>query len=80
MVPLLQTPLENPHATLITLFLNAVEEAMTEGLNLSSAETKRLFQYIPPKKITSTYDPMIIKFQLGQDFVASYEHIFNRYV
>lgn len=54
------------------------EQDHLHDLTPSSAETKRLIQYIPPKRRFSTDDPMIIKFQLGRDFLAAYEHIFNR--
>ncbi|KAF7175088.1 hypothetical protein CNMCM7691_006492 [Aspergillus felis] len=66
MVPLLQTPLENPHASLITLFMNAVDETLTDedriqDLTPHSPTTKRL-----------------IKFNFGRDLVRTYDHIFDR--
>ncbi|GIJ91024.1 hypothetical protein Asppvi_009989 [Aspergillus pseudoviridinutans] len=85
MVPLLQTPLENPHASLITLFMNAVDETLTDedriqDLKPHSPTTKRVFKYLPPQgKPTSLYDPELIKFNLGRDLVRTYDHIFERY-
>ncbi|GFG26617.1 monoterpene epsilon-lactone hydrolase [Aspergillus udagawae] len=85
MVPLLQTPLDNPHATLVTLFMNAVDETLTDedriqDLTAHSPTTKRLFKYLPPKgRPTSPYDPELIKFNLGRDLVKPYDHIFDRY-
>lgn len=85
MVPLLQNPIQNPHATLITLFMNAVEEAMTtfedrlQGLTPDSRETKSLLKYLPPKGgPSSRYDPTLIKFQHGRELVATYDHVFER--
>jgi hypothetical protein len=86
MVPLLQTPLDNPHATLVTLFMNAVDETLTDedriqDLTAHSPTTKRLFKYLPPKRRpTSPYDPELIKFNLGRDLVKPYDHIFDRSV
>jgi hypothetical protein len=84
MVPLLQEPLINPHATLITLFMNAVDENITDqdriaDMNLHSPTTKRLFEYLPPKgRPNNPSDPEIIKFSFAQDNVATYDHIFDR--
>ncbi|GFF81194.1 hypothetical protein IFM60648_05945 [Aspergillus lentulus] len=85
MVPLLQTPQENPHATLITLFMNAVEETLTDqdrmlDLTTHSPTTKRLLKYLPLKRRpTSAYDPELVKFNLGRELVRTYDDIFNRY-
>ncbi|RLL98932.1 hypothetical protein CFD26_107683 [Aspergillus turcosus] len=85
MVPLLQTPLENPHATLITLFMNAVDETLTDedkiqGMTAHSPITKRLLKYLPPQgRPTSPYAPELIKLNLGRDLVRTYDHIFDRY-
>lgn len=84
MVPLLQSPLVNPHATLITLFLNAVEATLSEqdrlhGLTEHSAVTRRLFKYLPPKgRPASPYDPELVKFNLGRDLVTTYDNVFDR--
>jgi hypothetical protein len=85
MVPLLQGPLINPHATLITLFMNAVEENRTDqdrtaSMNPHSPTTKRLLKYLPPKRIMQNYisDPEIIKISYARDSVATYDHIFDR--
>jgi hypothetical protein len=85
MVPLLQGPIINPHATLITLFMNAVDENITDQDRVAemtphSPTTKRLLKYLPPKIIlaTSTFHPEIIKFSYAQDTIATYDHIFDR--
>ncbi|EQL01827.1 MYND finger family protein [Ophiocordyceps sinensis CO18] len=86
MVPLLQVPLDNPHATLITLFMNAVMEATTmqDNFDRIGPTTKPLVKYLPklgPHEVStvSTYHPEIIKFALGRDVVSTYDHIFDRY-
>ena len=84
MVPLLQGPSINPHATLITLFMNAVDESLTPqdrmaDVGKNSRATKRLLKYLPLKGWpTNPYDPQVIKFSYAQEKVATYDHIFDR--
>jgi hypothetical protein len=84
MVPFLQGPLANPHATLITLFMNAVDENITDQDRIAdmtphSPTTKRLLKYLPPKRMPiNESDPEIIKVSFTRDNVATYDHIFDR--
>lgn len=84
MMPLLQGPPINPHATLITLFMNAVDENITDQDRIAdmtphSPTTERLLKYLPPKgMLTNPSDPQLIKFVFAQDNVATYDHIFDR--
>jgi hypothetical protein len=84
MMPLLQGPLINPNATLITLFINAVDENITDqdriaDITQHSPTTKRLLKYLPPEGgPTNPFDPKIIKFSYARDSVATYDHIFDR--
>lgn len=85
MAPLLQGPLINPHATLITLFMNAVDENITQKDRIAEMSphcltTKRLLKYLPIKGIppTDVSDPSLIKFSFARDNVATYDHIFDR--
>ncbi|KEY75023.1 hypothetical protein S7711_01362 [Stachybotrys chartarum IBT 7711] len=86
MIPLLQDTLDNPHATLITLFMNAVDETLTDEdrrsvMTLNSMSTRRLLRYLPPNGAPpSQYDPRIIKFNLARDLVTTYDNIFDRYM
>ncbi|KAI9679628.1 MAG: hypothetical protein M1829_001590 [Trizodia sp. TS-e1964] len=83
MVPLLQAPRANPHATLITLCMNTVAENLTrqDEMSLNSLIKRRVFQYLPPKRKTpGEYDPEIIKVVFAQDSVATFDHIFDRVV
>lgn len=84
MVPMLEHPLKNPHATLITLFMNAVEETLTDddriqSLTSHSRATKSLLKYLPPTgPVTSRFDPALVKLQVGRELVTTYDHIFDR--
>lgn len=85
MIPLLQPPLVNPHATLITLFMNAVDQTITmqdqkADMSEKSVTTKRLLKYLPLKGMArfDTNDPQVIKFTYARDNVATFDHIFDR--
>ncbi|KAJ6014888.1 hypothetical protein N7540_009479 [Penicillium herquei] len=84
MVPLLQPPLRNPHATLISLFMNAIEETMTDEDRIREAQrnspaTKKLLKYLPPNRpLSSRYDPALIKFNFSRDLVTNYDDIFSK--
>ena len=85
MVPLLQEPLINPHATLITLLMNVVDENITDQDRMADAAqhsptSKRLLKYLPLKGLapTNLYDPRIVKLSFARDLVATYDHIFDR--
>lgn len=87
MVPLLQPPLENAHATLIMLLMNIVDENCTDkdkmaGMTLKSPTTQRLLKYIPFNGIppTNPYDPAMIKFTFAREIVRTYDDILDRYV
>ncbi|KAL4749304.1 hypothetical protein BDW72DRAFT_214109 [Aspergillus terricola var. indicus] len=81
MIPLLQPPRENPCATLITLFMNAVEEAMTdEDRKEMTSRSESLLQYLPPKRRPiSSYDPELVKVIMALDLVMDYNLVFDRY-
>lgn len=84
MAPLLQAPLINPHATLITLFMNVVDENMTRQDQMArmthGPTTKRLWKYLPPPKgmSLSPNGPEVIKSAFALESVATYDHIFDR--
>ncbi|KAL7804936.1 hypothetical protein V8C44DRAFT_369117 [Trichoderma aethiopicum] len=86
MAPLLQGPFVNPHATLITLFMNAVPEIMTSqerGALMSPQEQpmKRLLKFLPMERIPmSPFDPSFIKMSYASSIMGTYDHIFDRYM
>lgn len=84
MAPLLQSPAVNPHATLITLFMNAVDESITERdrkaeANEGSQSSKSLIKYMRPTgPLTGAYDPTLVKFSFARDYVTTYDRYFDR--
>jgi hypothetical protein len=84
MAPLLQGPLINPHATLITLFMNAVPETMTMEeqravMSPHGQAMRRLLKFLPMERMPmSPYDPAFVKMSYASSVVAAYDHIFDR--
>lgn len=84
MVPLLQEPEANPHATLITLFMNVVDETMIEEDHIEQlmpdSETfGRLLAYLPLRAPpTDPFDTEVIKRSYARSSIANYEHILDR--
>ncbi|KAL4953336.1 hypothetical protein BDW69DRAFT_194896 [Aspergillus filifer] len=84
MVPFLQLPADNPHATSVTLFMNAVPmipeyEGKILQMGPGSNEAKRLLKYMPLKP-TSPGDPDLFKFMEGMEIVTNYNRFFDRYM
>ncbi|KAK3324964.1 hypothetical protein B0H66DRAFT_511247 [Apodospora peruviana] len=88
MIPLLRNPIANPHATLITLFMNAVDECLTDSeknslMDPGGPTMDRLFKYLPPQQWRgppTKNSPDSIKFVYANDLVATYEKVFDRYM
>jgi hypothetical protein len=84
MAPLLRNPAVNPHATLVTLFMNAVDKDFTDRDRVveateNSQSTDTLIKYIQPtRSLTSEYDPALVKFSLARDCVTPYDRCFDR--
>ena len=83
MTPLLQDPTTNEHATLITLFVKAVDEEMTVNECIAfyskTRNMERAQKYVPFTRVpTSTADPEVIKFMCALEVVRPYDHWFNR--
>ena len=60
---MLQNPSQNPHATFLTLFMNAVEEASrwTNDPGVLMTELHRAQEYFPrTRMLQSQYDPQAI--------------------
>ncbi|KAL7652452.1 hypothetical protein ACMYSQ_009737 [Aspergillus niger] len=84
-VPLLQTPVDNPHATLITFFLNAVNETLTaqdkakETFELHT--NKHLSGYLPSEEQSIiTQCNKIGQLITVQAMIKDYSHVFERYI
>lgn len=93
MAPLLQGPTINPHATLITLFMNIVEECQSDrgplnnkdaGISAIRSTSSRIFQCLgsaslisPSRLMTYPYDPEIIKLPFVLDSVNTFDDVFD---
>ncbi|RDA90834.1 hypothetical protein CP533_1556 [Ophiocordyceps camponoti-saundersi (nom. inval.)] len=82
LIPMLQSPETNPHATLITLFMNAVEETITEPekvrkLDLGARE--RLQTYLLGSFLERSPHVELVKAAMGMDIVIRYDDVFDRY-
>ena len=84
MGPLLQQPGVNCHATLVTLFLNAVYEVYQRFKNdpkIVASELKRVLQYRPPKSLRrSVHDAESVMNIAGTDSVRDGDKYFDMYV
>ncbi|KAK5168393.1 uncharacterized protein LTR77_006963 [Saxophila tyrrhenica] len=84
MTPLLRAPQENPHATLITLFLTAVTETykMTAKATGDKDELRRMFAYDgkPPSTPTFRFDARLLALLNAVGIVRDGDEYFNRYM
>lgn len=85
--PLLQSPADNPHATLIMTFMNAAKEtyilsSAKESKPLIEQEMDRLKMYLPPPLVMSPADMGIYIFTLmsAREMVWDIEKFFNLFV
>lgn len=91
--PLLQTFLINRHATLVTLFLNSIDEMRMLAQHIpifvdcpfrenQMEQTKKVLQYMPElgRRVSHPYHPTSIKLIVGLSLVHDMEKHFNRYV
>lgn len=82
--PLLQKHSDNSHATIITLFMNAVVEAVqstppSRGESISILQ--RVARYLPPNSPRHfDYDSATIKYVSAHDLLRDNEKYFNRSV
>ncbi|KAF9773218.1 hypothetical protein IL306_009010 [Fusarium sp. DS 682] len=84
MAPLLRSPTENPHATLITLFMDGIEENKTIAdqvgdVHAFSANVHRLIGYLPlVQRQLGLYDGELIKYMCAADLVRNHDHILDK--
>jgi hypothetical protein len=81
--PLLQEPIANPHATLITLFMNAVEEEfMNSGedhdMNVIMKEMALVAEYLPHRPNMNRNDPYFLKLLFAKPFVRDVERYLGK--
>jgi hypothetical protein len=86
--PLLKQPSQNPHATLITLFLNAVDEVSTPADRFANivSETEKLKRYMPlnqqllSQRHKYMYHSEVLAFSDARIMVRNFDSLFQRYV
>lgn len=79
----LQSPAENPHATLIMLFMNAVGEATTDVDDRRDAGPNfmTILKYMPFNGLPSSpYDSGVLMRHAAQTIIRDHDKYFNRYV
>jgi hypothetical protein len=77
---LLDDPTVNPHATLLCLFLNAVDETerMLDDMTMQMRDMMRAMPYFTHTgKSRSRYDPKIVLSTAAKDYVRDGDHYFN---
>lgn len=82
-IGLLLKPLsQNPHATVVALFINAVQEMIdaTEQEKILGSEIDQVKQYIEPKMPKGRYDAMAIITLLAAEHVRDVDKYFDRFV
>ncbi|TVY43017.1 hypothetical protein LOCC1_G004360 [Lachnellula occidentalis] len=84
---LLKQPSQNPHATLITLFLNAVEEVSTRADSVTNMvqEMDRLKRYLPLdmqllQRHNHMHNAEFLAFSCAKILVRDFDTLFQRYV
>ena len=84
--PLLRTAVENPHATLIALFMNAIHHAekdLGDGYieNSFRLAMKKVVQFLPVKEapINGTSVAMV-RMMLAKDIFRDLDHLFTHYM
>ncbi|KAF5669175.1 hypothetical protein FCIRC_9338 [Fusarium circinatum] len=83
LAPLLRAPSVNPHATLITLFMNMVLEYSTEedAFEGAKALSGRVVKYLPPPRVTGRgIEPFTVMGTYALGRVQKYDDIFERFV
>ncbi|KAF5234485.1 hypothetical protein FAUST_7573 [Fusarium austroamericanum] len=80
MSPLLQPSSVNPHATLITLFMNMVHYNKTMGDKVNeSASIPTLLEFLQLRHLpVNDRDPEFVKIKCALDRVQNYDHILNK--
>lgn len=76
----LQVPSENTHATLIALFMNAVDEAMTKADEMSATmkELKTVVKYLPLAGVPTKNSGQAILKNLARALVRDMDTYFDR--
>ncbi|KAK8038412.1 hypothetical protein PG994_015179, partial [Apiospora phragmitis] len=79
---LLRPPWCNPHATLITLFMNAISEVTTAADEQAEAakELRLAMKYLHPTPIPSMYDADMLRVAANKESLRDFDKYFDRYI
>ncbi|KAI1779819.1 hypothetical protein F4818DRAFT_154522 [Hypoxylon cercidicola] len=79
---LLKQPDENPNATLVALFLNAVDEIFddNEKLKVLESEMKQVWSYMQPQPPRGLYDANMLIGDIALEQVRDADKYFDRYM
>lgn len=82
LAPLLQSPTTNPHATLITFFMNAVQEMVgPDAREDLEQEVRKLAKYMPDLGARpSMYGARMMVMMASGALVRDVDKYFNRYI
>ncbi|KAL2063905.1 hypothetical protein VTL71DRAFT_4399 [Oculimacula yallundae] len=79
--PFLKSPQQNVHATLITLFINAVKETVKRGDPKDETPNMRfLMKYLPLPRTPSMNDADMLRIWDARDLALDVDRFFNRYM
>ncbi|CZR65732.1 uncharacterized protein PAC_15632 [Phialocephala subalpina] len=82
--PMLKRKAQNPHATLLTLFINAVHESITplDEIGGLQADLKKVMRYIPfsPNMMRDKTSPQMIKVIEARMMFRDFDELFERYM
>ena len=77
--PFLQSPRQNPHATFITLFINAVKEEVKRGNPTDKTPNMQvLTKYLPFPQTVSLNDADMLRIWDARDLALDANKFFNR--
>ena len=82
--PLLKSPTSNPHATLITLFMNAAhlaEQASGLDINMRRTNMLKVSQFLPYRlsQQPDPKDPAALRSLAAMDLVRDYDELWDQY-
>ena len=83
--PMLKTPSENPHATLITLYINATHDAdQALGMNYQKirllSEMTEVQKYLQPAPAAWVWDPAFVQVSSAKNIVRDNESLFQHWM
>lgn len=78
--PLLKLPSENPHATLLSLFLNYHASAINTQLNAAEARAARNLLRDTMRPLRGRYDPQVVRYTAQQSLFRDNDKLWAAYI